>query len=268
MNETLEFLVKHGYMVLFLSVFAQQIGLPFPSTPVLLAAGALARTGHLSFALAIVLAVVAALLADLAWYEIGRRRGVRVLHFLCRVSLEPDYCVRRTEDTFARHGARTLVVAKLVPGVSALATPLAGINGLPLRRFLAYDGAGILLWIGLFELLGYVFSDQLEVVAAYSLRLGSLLLVVLAAALALYIAWKYIQRQRFIRDLRIARITAAELKRMLDAGEDLFIVDLRHALDFEVAPEIIPGALRLNTEDLDRRSAEIPRDRSLVLYCT
>ena len=268
MGDALQFLVRHGYLVLFASVLAQQLGLPLPSTPFVVAAGALARSGQLSLPAALLVAFCAAMLADVLWFEIGRLRGLRVLQFLCRISLEPDYCVRRTENTFARHGAKTLVFAKFIPGVSAVTTPLAGANGLPLPRFLLFNGLGVLLWIGSFELLGYVFSDQLETVVAYAARFGGLLAALLVGGLAAYVAWKYVQRRRFLRSLRVARITPEELKAELDGGADLIVVDLRHALDYEAEPQTLPGALRLPAEELEGRGHEIPRGRTLVLYCT
>src|SRR5262245_58488512 len=212
MADTLQFLVKHGYVVLFISVLAQQLGVPLPSTPFIVAAGALAQSGQLSFTAVLFIAWAAAMVADLVWFEIGRRRGTRVLQFLCRISLEPDYCVRRTENSFARHGAKTLVIGKLVPGISVLATPMAGVYGMSRARFVLFDGLGILLWIGTFELLGYVFSDQLEDVVTYASRFGGLLFLLFAGGLAGYVAWKYEQRRRFLRSLRVARITAEQLK--------------------------------------------------------
>ena len=268
MEDTLQFLVKHGYLVLFASVLAQQLGVPLPSTPFIIAAGALAHSGKLSFAAALFVGCCAAILADVVWFEIGRLRGVRVLQFLCRISLEPDYCVRRTENTFARYGAKTLIVGKLVPGISTIATPMAGVYGLARSRFLLFDGLGILLWIGIFELLGYIFSDQLEDVVAYSSRFGGLLFVLLAGGLATYVGWKYAQRRRFLRSLRVARITPEELRAELDGGADLVIVDLRHLLDIESEPRMVPGAMRLPAEELEQRGTELPRDRPLVLYCS
>src|SRR5215813_13306415 len=191
MQNALQFATKHGYVVLFASVLAQQLGLPLPSTPFIVAAGALAHSGQLSFATALFVGFCAAMMADLAWFEIGRLRGIRVLQLLCRISLEPDYCVRRTENTFARHGAQTLVIGKLVPGVSVLAIPMAGVYKLSRSRFLLFDGLGVLLWIGIFELLGYIFSDQLEDVVAYASRFGGLLLFLLVGGLVAYIGWKY-----------------------------------------------------------------------------
>src|SRR5689334_12748858 len=268
MADTLQFLVKHGYVVLFAAVLAQQLGVPLPSTPFIVAAGALARSGQLRFALVLFVGCCASIIADLVWFEIGRRRGTRVLQFLCRISLEPDYCVPRTESAFARNGPKTLIVGKLVPGVSVLATPMAGVYGLSRSRFLLFDGLGVLLWIGAFELLGYLFSDQLEDVVSYASRFGGLLFALLAGGVLAYVGWKYVQRRRFLRSLRVARVTPEQLKAELDSGVDLAIIDLRHALDYEAEPQILPGAIRLPAEELEQRGKELPHDRTLVLYCS
>lgn len=268
MTETIQFLIRYGYIVLFISVFAEQIGLPLPAIPLLLAAGALAGLGRLSFALVVVLAVAGSLVADFIWYEIGRRRGGRVLNFLCRISLEPDSCVRRTENFFARYGARSLLLAKFIPGFSVVAPPLAGIFGMRLGRFLSFTALGALIWAGTFTGVGYLFSSQLEQVATYAGQFGASLVAVLVGGLALYLAWKYLQRRHFLAQLRVARITPEELKQKLDAGDEMIIVDLRQSLDFEAEPHTIPGAFHLPAEHLDARHHEIPRDREIVLYCS
>lgn len=268
MIDVLQFLVEHGYTVLFVGVLAEQIGLPFPAQALLLAAGALAGAQQLDLSLAVALASLAAVLADLFWYELGRRRGSKVLRFLCRISLEPDSCVRQTEEMFARHGARSLLIAKFIPGLSTVAPPLAGIFRMRLPRFLLFDLLGAVLWAGTFTGLGLVFSDQLERLAGAALKLGTWLIVALLAGLAAYIAWKYVQRRRFIRQLRIDRITPDELKQKLDAGEEVVVVDLRHSIDFEGEPMTIPGALQLSPDQLEQRAHEIPRERDIILYCT
>ena len=268
MDETFQFLIRHGYTVLFVWVLAEQLGLPLPATPLLLAAGALAGAGEMNLALALGIAVLASLLGDVSWYEFGRRRGGRVLSLLCRISLEPDSCVRKTEGAFLRHGSRSLLVAKFVPGLNTMAPPLAGIIGMGLWRFLIFDALGAFLYIGSFIGLGYVFSNQLEEVAARLASLGFSVLVICLGGLAAYIAWKYIQRRRFIRSLRIARITPEELNRMIEAGEEVVVVDLRHSLDVEAAPQTIPGAIRLAPEKVEEGHVQIPRDRDIVLFCT
>lgn len=268
MEQAFQFLLRHGYAVLFALVLAEQIGLPIPAIPVLLAMGALVGAGRFSLAPALLVAVLAALLADLIWYELGRRRGHSILSLLCRISLEPDSCVRRTEDIFARHGARALIWAKFVPGLSTIAPPLAGMFRMRLGRFLAWDSAGAMLWAGAFTGIGYLFHEQLERVATIALQLGARLLLLLGGGLAAYIGWKYAQRQRFLRELRIARITPEELMKKLEAGEDLLVVDLRHSVEFEAEAVKVRGALHLLPQELDQRHQEIPRDREVVLYCT
>jgi membrane protein DedA with SNARE-associated domain/rhodanese-related sulfurtransferase len=267
MTETLQFVVRHGYMLIFAWVFAEQAGLPMPSAPLLLAAGAVSGMHHMNLGAAMALAVAGSLASDSMWYEIGRRKGVRVLQFLCRISLEPDSCVRRTQISFARNGPRVLLGAKFIPGLNAMAAPLSGIIRMGWRKFLLYDAIGAIAWVGTFTMTGYVFSGELERVAARASFLGRGLLGVLLATFMSYILWKYYNRQKFLRNLKIARITPEELKEKMDAGEDVLIVDLRHALDFEANPETIPGALHVDAAELEEASEVIPRDREIVLFC-
>src|SRR5437899_514523 len=154
MHRTLEFLLHHGYVLLLGWVFAEQIGLPIPSMPLLLAAGALAGAGHLNFFASLFYVVFAAVTADSIWYQLGRRKGIRILQLLCKISLEPDSCVRRTEGVFSKQGARSLLLAKFLPGLGTVAPPLAGIFHMRPRRFLLFDAMGSLLWAGSFLGLG------------------------------------------------------------------------------------------------------------------
>ncbi len=268
MHNLLEFLLRHGYLVLLCWVFLDQAGVPAPSVPLILAAGALAGMGRMSFGGSLALCIVAAVAADTIWYSLGRTRGIKVLQWLCKISLEPDSCVRRTEGLFEKQGARSLLFAKFLPGLNAVATPLAGIFRMRYRKFLLFDGLGALLWAGTYLALGYLFSGQIEKIAQNAAALGGWLLVVLALGLAGYILFKFAARRKFLRDLHIARISVDELKQKIDAGEELAIVDLRHSLDFEAAPETIPGAFRMDAKDLGERPGLLPQDRELILYCT
>ncbi len=268
MHEMLAFLLRHGYLVLLAWVFAEQGGLPIPSIPLLLAAGALAGTGRLNLLSALLCCLVAALAADTIWYQLGKRNGIKVLQLLCKISLEPDSCVRRTEGLFEKQGARSLLFAKFLPGLNTVATPLAGVFHMKFRKFLMFDTLGTLLWAGSFLLTGYVFSGEIERTAERAERLGGGLFVIVAGALAGYLGYKYVARQNFLRDLRVARISVQELKQKLDSGEELAIVDLRHSLDFEADPETIPGAFRMDSRDLQEKSQNLPHDREVILYCT
>ncbi|MGB6200334.1 MAG: DedA family protein/thiosulfate sulfurtransferase GlpE [Candidatus Acidiferrales bacterium] len=268
MSALVEFLVRHGFLVLFVWVLAEQLGLPLPSAPLLLAAGALAGTHRMNLAMVIALPVAAVAIADGVWYELGRLQGVKVLKFLCRVSLEPDSCVRRTQDRFERNGEWALVGAKFIPGLGAVAPPLAGISRMPWQRFAIFDGLGTLLWTAAYIGTGFVFSGELERVAAHVAFLGRGLFALLLGALLLYIGWKYFKRRRFLRKLRIARISPEELHQKMEAGEDVIVVDLRHSTEFEAEPETIPGAVHMDTAELEEAIEVIPRDRDIVLFCS
>src|ERR1700686_396414 len=186
MHTPLEFLIKHGYVVLLAWVFAEQLGLPIPSLPVVLAAGALSGTGQLSFWPSLFFITVAALSADSIWYMLGRRKGIRILQILCKISLEPDSCVRRTEGIFSKQGARSLLLAKFIPGLSTVAPPLAGIFHMRTRKFLLYDGVGSMIWGGSILGTGYIFSEQIERIAERAAKLGGGLAVLIIGILAAY----------------------------------------------------------------------------------
>jgi membrane protein DedA with SNARE-associated domain len=267
MNETFQFLSRHGYAVILAWVCAEQAGVPVPALPLLLAAGALIGIGQMNPILALATAVSGALISDVLWYTLGRTRGIRVLKLLCRISLEPDSCVRNTQGTFARYGARSLLLSKFIPGLGAAAPPLAGVVRISLPHFLLFDALGATLWASTYLGVGYLFSDQLEAVAMQGGRVGATLIALIAAACAAFLAWKFARRRRFLRDLRLARITPEELRAKMDQGENVVVVDLRHLLSVEADPELIPGAKWIDPDSLDARSGELPHDRDVILYC-
>lgn len=267
MESGAQFLAEHKEAVLFWTVLFEQIGLPIPAIPLLVAAGAMVGQGKMSLAAALLLPVAASLPADIFWFWLGRVRGGQVLGWLCRISLEPDSCVRKTENLFFLHGTRSLLVAKFVPGLSTVAPPMAGIFGMGLVKFLVYDVAGALIWAGLCVGLGHLFSDQLDRVVTGLADLGSRAVLLLLGALLVYVAYKFLQRRRFLRQLRMAKMSVDELKARLDAGEPLTVIDVRHARDVQADPDMIPGAIHMALEDIDGRYHEIPKDREIILYC-
>jgi membrane protein DedA with SNARE-associated domain len=213
-------IVKHGYSVLFASVFARQMSLPVPAILFLFAAGALARSGRLTLAVALGLSIIACVLADLVWYEAGRRWGEQILHFTYGLTINPDAAARKSKKSFDRYGPQTLIVAKFVVGLDAAAPPLAGLSGISRLRFMAFDAVGAALWSGAYAGLGYAFSNDLDRAVAYAARMGKFLAVVVLAGLAIYVGRKLVRWRRFMREFRMARITPEELKEKLDAGEN------------------------------------------------
>jgi membrane protein DedA with SNARE-associated domain len=260
-------LVQYGLLVVFLNVFLEQIGAPIPAVPTLIVAGALAARGQLGAASLLAVAVLGAVLADMVWFFVGRWQGHRILKTVCRLSLSPDSCVRGTEELFERAGMPSLLYAKFIPGYNTVAPPLAGAMGTPLPRFLAWDVLGSLLWSGLAVGIGFLFHRAVDRAIEYLETLGLWALAIVGTALVLVVAFKWWQRRRVRKLLDLARITAAELKALLDADEPPAILDVRNRSAHLRDPRRLPGALRLTLEELEQRIEDLPRERYIVLYC-
>ncbi len=261
-------LLMYGYLLLFGWVLVGLLGFPLPATPVLLAAGALSVDGPISFPLAVAASLAAALTADSVWFFIGRRHGHHVLRLLCKLSLEPTTCVRRTQDSFGKRRGRLMIFAKFIPGLGLLTAPVAGQNGMPIGQFLLYDCIGCALWVSVLLAAGRFFGDLLKrnlYLLNWAGRFSGALLLLGIAGFFLMRVW---HRRMVLRALTAARLEPEELKRRLDAGEKVFIVDLRHPLELLPDPFTLPGAQHISPEALTTRHQEIPRDRDIVLFCT
>jgi membrane protein DedA with SNARE-associated domain/rhodanese-related sulfurtransferase len=265
--QQIAYILEHyGLAAVFLSVLLDQGGLPVPSYPVLLFAGALSLSGGAPVPAVIAAAVVASLLADSAWYFAGARMGRRVLSLLCRFTLSPDTCVRQTEGMFGRVGPWTLLFAKFVPGLGYVSVALSGITRVSLPLFLALDAVGAAIYVSLPVVLGRIFHNAISAVLATLVHLGEYGLLLLAAALALYLALRYVERQLFIRRMRMDRISVDELARMIDEGLNPVIFDVRHA-DTRSRDGIIPGAVGAHATDILAMLEDYPRDAEIVVYC-
>lgn len=267
MAHIFDFLTRHGPAVLFAALFIEQAGLPLPASPWMLAAGALSASGKMHWYSALLAAALGSIMADAIWFNLGRYGGQRVMRLLCRISLEPDSCVRRTQDLYGRYGLPGLLVAKFIPGLNTLAAPLAGSSGARAARFLLFDTMGSFLYTGCFILVGAAFSRQLDQVIAALTGLGVSAVVVVLGLVALYIGYKFYQRQRLLRELRTARISVDELYQKLETGEAPVILDLRSKAEVHRDPSLIRGARHVSMDDLKASLGGIPRDREIVLYC-
>jgi membrane protein DedA with SNARE-associated domain/rhodanese-related sulfurtransferase len=260
-------LLTYGYLLLFAWVLVEQLGIPLPATPILLAAGALSAQRELSFPLALAAGLAAALTADSAWFLIGRRYGHHVLRLLCKLSLEPTTCVRRTQNSFGRRRAVTLVIAKFVPGLATLAPPVAGQNGMAFAPFLLFDAIGSTLWVGALLAAGRFFGNLLQRNPSLLNWAGRFSAALLVLGVLGFFAARVVRRRMILKKLVAARLEPEELKRQLDAGEPVYIVDLRHPLELLPDPFTLPGAILFSPDSLAERHREIPRDRDIVLFC-
>jgi membrane protein DedA with SNARE-associated domain/rhodanese-related sulfurtransferase len=261
-------LLVYGYILLFAWVLVEQLGIPLPATPVLVAAGALSAEHSLSFPLALFAGITAALTADTVWFWIGHQYGHHVLRILCKLSMEPTICVRKTQDSFGRRREVTLMIAKFVPGLATLAPPVAGQNGMNFGRFLLFDGIGATLWVGALLGAGRLFGDALKRDPSLLNWVGRFSGLLLFLGVLGFFLNRLYRRRSFMKKLVQSRLEPEVLKTQLEAGEAVYIVDLRHPLELMTDPFTLPGALHFSPEALASRIHEIPRDRDIVLYCT
>jgi membrane protein DedA with SNARE-associated domain/rhodanese-related sulfurtransferase len=272
MKEMVEFLAKHGYWLLFVAVLGRQACLPVPALFLLLAAGALAGLGKLSFTGIIASSVIGFLFADLTWYAAGRRWGSRTLNFVCGLSQDPTVCIGKVVKTFDRYGVKSLLVSKFIIGLDAVAAPMSGVSRIALPQFLVFDGLGAILWSSVYTTLGYVFSDQLDQVAAYTAETGKLIILAGVAWVGVLIIRKLVRWYRFLCEFRLARITPDELRDKLRTSDKVLVLDLQGGANQTKEIMAIPGAVRIDPRKLSQyvrqyRGADINTDREVILYC-
>ena len=268
MEQLTALLTQYGLLLVFVNVFLVQAGAPVPAVPTLLVAGALAVGGGPSLPMIVGVAVIGSLLGDLIWYVAGRIYGLRVLQLLCRISISPDSCVRQTESRFMRWGAPSLVIAKFVPGFATVAPPLAGAMRVTLGPFLGYSAISAALWSGVAAGAGTLFYRQIDWALAKLSEMGVYALILLAIALALFIAEKWWERRRFFLALRMARISVEALNKLMQEGHAPVVVDVRSNSAREIDPRRVPGSIAVDIDNIDAHLAELPPDRDIILYCT
>jgi membrane protein DedA with SNARE-associated domain/rhodanese-related sulfurtransferase len=259
---------QYGLMIVVVNVLLDQIGLPVPAVPTLIVAGAIAADGQTSLGSLFVWSVLACLVADCGWYLIGERYGIRVLKTLCRISLEPDSCVSQTQTRFERWGINSLVIAKFVPGLAIIAPPMAGALRIGWPRFVLLSTCAAILWVGTPLLAGILFKSQIARLLDNLNGLGSIAAAGVVILLAAYIGYKWWERSRFYRLLRMARISVADLYALMQAGASPIILDVRSSTARALEPKWIPGALNVSLQDVARHLKELPREREIILYCT
>lgn len=206
-------------------------------------------------------------MGDGVWFQAGRWHGHRVLRLLCRISLSPDSCVRRSETLITRWGGSSLIAAKFLPGISVVAAPMSGALGMSSRRFLAFEVVAATLWTVAFLGLGMVFSDQIQQVLDAMADTGVLASAVLLVLLLVYLAYRYWHRRSLLRELEMARITVADLNELMRSGDGPLIIDVRSGSAIALDERRIPGAISMPLEEIASRASELPRNRQIVVYC-
>lgn len=262
MDALINLIGQYGLLAVFIAVLLDQGGIPVPSWPLVVVASALAVQADASPWPILLVAAAAAMLADALWYAGGRRFGSAILRLICRLSLSPDSCIATTRGIYSRWGPPSLIVAKFIPGVAAVTTTLAGQTRTGLARFALYDGIGAVLWTGAAIAVGTVFHEAVRDVLAQLGTFGRSGLILLLAGIAFYVLYKFWRRQRFLRLIRMARISPAELHQLMGNGSAPVVLDVRPH-EQRLRSGWIPGAITVaNLGELD-----LAKQPEVVVYC-
>lgn len=265
MQLLLSLIEQYGLWLVFFAVLIEQLGVPIPAYPVLIVTGAVSARGDYTVPAVIAVAVVACVIADLAWYHAGARLGRRVLRVMCRISLSPDSCVRRTESIYEKWGAPSLMAAKFVPGFAAVATSMAGIVRTRLSAFVFFDAIGAALWVTVGVLIGWQFRHAINDVLDVLDQAGRVGLAVIVLAFALFVVVKAWRRYAFHRQLRMSRVSVEELKRLLAHESPPLVVDVRTAAGRDRGA--IPGSVWVDMGAVEEGLARLPITDEVIVYC-
>jgi membrane protein DedA with SNARE-associated domain len=262
----LDLLVTRGLAVVCAASLLESLGAPVPAFPLLLLAGSVAAEYRFSAVPLVVGSACGFWIGDLVWYAFGRIQGRRVLGLLCRLSLNPDACVGRAERRFRRHPALTVAAAKFIPGFSLMVAPLAGILRMPPIQFAAIDGAASIAWSAAAVVSGVLYGRR---VLPHVMRTQRAIGLLGAAAVLAFAAWKLYERRWLVRHYSVARVQAAELRRLLALeSSEVLVIDLRSEQAFSRSAQMVPGARRIPPGEFESHIDTMPLDKEIILYCT
>ncbi len=265
MHSLIDLVRAHGSLVVFAASFLENAGLPLPAFAILVLAGCLVAEGPVSLPLTLLAATAGALAADMAWFYFGRRRGRRTLYLFCKLSLNPDSCVGRTEKLFRSRSTATILTSKLIPGLNTLVPPLAGILRMPAWKYVLLDTAASLIWAVLGAGLGIAFGvgvlSRLESIQ----RVLFWMLVILSGG---YFASRLLYRRYLVKHYAAPKIDSAELLEKISSGNGVLVIDLRSEYAFLGSDVAVPGALRIPPAEFDLHVHRLPPEKEIVLYCT
>ncbi len=270
MSDLLSAVSHHGYLLLFLIVLAEAIGLPAPSAVALVAAGSAAAAHVLSIPGAFLSGISAMLLGDTLLFILGRKTGWAFLGFICGVSLNPETCILRSAESFYKHGRITLLFIKFIPGVNTMAAPLAGSMKMRLSQFMRLDFLGACFYILAYGGAGYLFRDFV-VHITHGLQTGSRsFAVVFISALVIFAAYRIVQYFRYRVHGAVPKVGVEEIALRLasEGNKEVLIADVRSHGYYDAGTQRIAGSIRIEPSQLANEIKAIPHDKDIYLYCT
>jgi membrane protein DedA with SNARE-associated domain/rhodanese-related sulfurtransferase len=263
-DEILQLIKLYGPALLFGFCFLEAAGVPIPAALALLAGGAAAAQRVVRIETMALAGLLGLLLGDLLLYVLGRLTGWWLLGVLCRVSANPESCILSSARHFYKRGRMTLLFAKFVPGLSALAAPLAGSMRMRVGEFMLLDAAGAALYVGVYLSLGYLAGDLVKAALPMVEAAGRVIEVVAGAGLVGFIGWRLWQSRKLGTLKHVPRVKVAEVAESQDGA----VFDVRSHGYYESDAQRIKGAVRLDPHSLAAALPRLPAETKIYIYCT
>jgi membrane protein DedA with SNARE-associated domain len=194
----------YGYGVVFLGVFLDTVGLPFPSEIALFIAGALSFDDRMSLLMVILLGTVAAVLGDSVMFLIGRAVTEacerRVVELYCRwtyCTLGSSHCHQQARSYIERFRGRALLLAKFIFGARQFISPVAGMARMRTLHFIGLDAIGALIWVATVTSLGYWLRSHLESLVSSFDQFKSIFSIAIVSGVTGFFLWKAYKLRRF-----------------------------------------------------------------------
>ena len=265
----------HVYLLTLLIVFLGSLGIPTPASVALLALGAAAHVGQYNLLLVLPTIWLVATAGDTLLYLGGRYSGWWLLSLLCRLTTNPEQCIFRSADYFYRRGPKTLLIAKFVPCLGAMAAPLAGSLNMRLFRFLRLDIAGAAISSSAWVLTGYLFSSFIRAIETWMGRAGHVVLWILLLVVVCYAASWVIFTVKSRRFRQIERVDASTLsQRLQEKSPDklVIIADVRSHGYYDPGMQRIKNSIRVEPHRLEEELIALREfmapECEIYLYCS
>jgi membrane protein DedA with SNARE-associated domain len=186
-DQILSALVAYGTPLLFVVVLIASVGAPLPVSLMLVACGSFAKQGEMHLSTVMLAASGAAILGDQIGYGFSRWAGRRLVKRVARrVGGEEKF--HKAEALSKKWGGAGVFFSRwLVTELGPWINVTSGITKYPWRHFLLWDVLGETLWVVLYVLLGYFFSDRVQFIVQI---LGNLAWAILALLVAAFLGWK------------------------------------------------------------------------------
>jgi membrane protein DedA with SNARE-associated domain len=270
MGGLLSRIAQHGYIIVSAIVFAGSLGVPVPASLTLIGSGAAAASGALTVPAVFLVALTSMLLGDSLLFILGRYMGWGLLGFMCKLSMNPETCILRSAESFYKRGRTTLVIAKFIPGVSAMIPPLAGSMKMPFAQFVALDLVGISLWVLAYGGVGFLFRDFVVALTHGFQVAGHAVAIVVVAAIGAFIVYRMLlyRKHRIYRAVPRVRVNDLAMRLQSEGSDKILLADVRSHGYYDSGAARIQGSIRIEPNNLEEEIKRLAHDKDIYLYCT